>query len=144
MIEQAIADLESGDETVPEMTEDGAKEVLMTLIKQKVSRPTQMSYRQVQQQKREIRNSRGFKPVGSQSNSSIGTMRRDIQALKAVTKRKSCGGKGHWHKECPSKGVANRPPAASASTGTGTASHSWWSLVDAVPGASTDSHVSRE
>lgn len=100
VLEQALADLD-GEETAPAVTEDDAREIMMTLIKQKVTRPTNMSYRQVQQQKREVRNARGYKPVVSNSG---GTgMRRDLQQLKAVTKCKNCGEIGHWHRECPKK-----------------------------------------
>eukprot|EP00435_Cladocopium_sp_Y103_P058091 s251_g20.t1 len=54
LIEQALADLDDDDSSKShEITEDGAREILMTLIKQKVSKPVNMSYRQVQQQKRE-------------------------------------------------------------------------------------------
>ncbi|CAL1172305.1 unnamed protein product, partial [Cladocopium goreaui] len=61
LIEQAIADLD-GDDTskTAEVTEDGAREILMTLIKQKVNKPVSMTYKQVQQQKREVRNARGM------------------------------------------------------------------------------------
>eukprot|EP00435_Cladocopium_sp_Y103_P021732 s1406_g5.t1 len=67
MIEHALAELD-GDESLGEVTEDGAREILMTLIKNKVSKPQIMSYKQVQQQKREIKNSRGFRPVGLQES----------------------------------------------------------------------------
>ena len=65
LIEQALADLD-GDDTskTAEVTEDGAREILMTLIKQKVNKPVSMTYKQVQQQKREVRNARGYRPVG--------------------------------------------------------------------------------
>ena len=59
LIEQALADLD-GDDVVSkasEVSEDGAKEILMTLIKQKIQKPMSMSYRQVQQQKREVKHS---------------------------------------------------------------------------------------
>ena len=57
LIEQALADLD-GDDVVSkasEVSEDGAKEILMTLIKQKIQKPMSMSYRQVQQQKRDVK-----------------------------------------------------------------------------------------
>jgi len=43
-----------------------------------------MSYRQVQQQKKEVRNSRGYRPINV-SNQQGGGARRDLQQLKAET-----------------------------------------------------------
>lgn len=54
MLEEALNELEDDLPPDQELTEDGAKEILMTLIKQKISRPTQMSYKQVQQQKKQM------------------------------------------------------------------------------------------
>ena len=101
LIEQALADLD-GDDVVSkasEVSEDGAKEILMTLIKQKIQKPMSMSYRQVQQQKRDVKTARGFRPVNSGGNYGSGvTMRRDLQQLKSVTRCKACGELGHWQK----------------------------------------------
>ena len=139
LIEQALADLDDDDSGKPqEVTEDGAREILMTLIKQKVHKPVSMSYRQVQQQKRDVRNARGFRPVAGGNNFSGGTMRRDLQQLKAVTKCKACGEVGHWHRECPSKSSNSKIPASSTGATAAGASHSWWSLVQ----PSGDSHAS--
>eukprot|EP00435_Cladocopium_sp_Y103_P033633 s58_g8.t1 len=140
LIEQALADLDGGDDAskASEVTEDGAREILMTLIKQRVNRPVNMSYRNVQQQKREVKNARGYRPVISSSNSSGhgGTMRRDLQQLKSVTRCKACGELGHWHKECPQKlsnaSNASKIPASSAGAASASASHGWWSLVQSV------------
>eukprot|EP00435_Cladocopium_sp_Y103_P038998 s1685_g10.t1 len=66
LIEQALADLDgdgAAQSQSQELTEDGAREVLMTLIKQKINKPVNMSYRQVQHQKREVKNARGYRPV---------------------------------------------------------------------------------
>ena len=128
VIEQALADLDEDDQS-QSVTEDDAREILMTLIKQQVMKPTNMSYKQVQQSKREVRNARGYRPVVSGSGSN--TMRRDLQQLKAVTKCKSCGETGHWHRECPHKGQqqsqsSNSKPNANAGQSS---SHSWWSIV---------------
>ena len=134
LIEQALADLD-GDETskTAEVTEDGAREILMTLIKQKVNKPVSMTYKQVQQQKREVRNARGYRPVVGANNQGLGTMRRDLQQLKSVTRCKSCGEVGHWHRECPQKNAnSGKIPASSTGGNTSGTAHGWWSLVQSV------------
>eukprot|EP00435_Cladocopium_sp_Y103_P039931 s1305_g10.t1 len=132
LIEQALADLDTEDTAADEVTEEGAREILMTLIKQKISKPTNMSYRQVQQSKKEVRNSRGYRPVTV--NSTGGGMRRDLQQLKSVTRCKSCGELGHWHRECPHKKV-NNPATGSAAGSSANTNHSWWSIVESVDAA---------
>lgn len=133
LIENAIAELDGEDATVGEVTEEGAREILMTLIKNKISKPQVMSYKQVQQQKREVKNSRGFRPVGSSQNASSGTMRRDLQQLKAVTRCKSCNELGHWHKECPNKqGSKGSSVNSASSASSGSTAHGWWSIVQSV------------
>ena len=134
LIEQALADLD-GDDTskTAEVTEDGAREILMTLIKQKVNKPVSMTYKQVQQQKREVRNARGYRPVVGANNQGLGTMRRDLQQLKSVTRCKSCGEVGHWHRECPQKNAnSGKIPASSTGGNTSGTAHGWWSLVQSV------------
>eukprot|EP00435_Cladocopium_sp_Y103_P028466 s235_g7.t1 len=127
LIEQALAELDADEHAADEVTEEGAREILMTLIKQKIQKPVNMSYRQLQQQKKEVRNSRGYRPVNVQNNVG-GGMRRDLQQLKAVTRCKSCGELGHWHRECPSK--KNHTPSAGSATGShASTNHSWWSIV---------------
>ena len=135
VIEDALQDLDSEDPTAV-ITEDEAKDVLMTLIRQKIARPAQYSYRQVQQTKQDLRNSRGFRSVntGSEGRHQGGIVRRDIQQLKQITKCRNCGAVGHWHKECP------HPKTSNASSSVGTQGPStkneprqgWWSLVEAV------------
>ena len=133
MIQSAIAELDGEDATVGEVTEDGAREILMTLIKNKISKPQVMSYKQVQQQKREVKNSRGFRPVGNAQNAGSGTMRRDLQQLKAVTRCKSCNELGHWHRECPHKQGSKSSSVTNASSGSsGSTAHGWWSIVQPV------------
>eukprot|EP00435_Cladocopium_sp_Y103_P035426 s3103_g9.t1 len=129
LIEKALADLdEESDSKSSEVTEDGAREILMTLIKQKINKPVSMSYKQVQNQKREVRNARGYRPVVG--GSSGVTMRRDLQQLKSVTRCKSCGELGHWHKECPQKtSNQSKIPASSSGAASTNAAHGWWSLV---------------
>ena len=133
MIEHAIAELDGEDVAVGEVTEDGAREILMTLIKNRISKPQVMSYKQVQQQKREVKNSRGFRPVGNAPNAGSGAMRRDLQQLKAVTRCKSCNELGHWHRECPNKqGSKGSSVSSSSSAPSGSAAHGWWSIVQNV------------
>lgn len=138
MLEDALNELEGEELPGQEISEDGAKEVLMTLIKQRINKPVQMSYKQVQQSKRDVRNSRGFRPVNPQSGSASGgyTMRRDLQQLKAVTKCKSCGQTGHWHRECPNK--VRNSSASSATNASGSqvnsgTQHGWWAMVNEEP-----------
>ena len=61
-----------------------AKDILMTLIRQKVNRPVQnLSYKQVQSMKNDLKNGRGFRtPAGNQTS---GTG-KDLQHLKSITK----------------------------------------------------------
>eukprot|EP00435_Cladocopium_sp_Y103_P069743 s367_g33.t2 len=131
LTEQALADLDSEDTAADEITEDGAREILMTLIKQKISKPINMSYRQVQQQKKEVRNSRGYRPINVHQNSGGSGMRRDLQQLKAVTRCKSCGELGHWHRECPQKN-ASKSSTGSAAGSNASSNHSWWSIVQPI------------
>ena len=130
LIEQALADLDTDDAAADEISEEGAREILMTLIKQKINKPTNLSYRQVQQQKKEVRNSRGYKSINV-SNQQGGGMRRDLQQLKAVTRCKSCGELGHWHKECPRKQVSHASTGSAAGSNAST-NHSWWSIVQPI------------
>ena len=118
LLEQALQDLEDSTATSGELTEDNAKEVLMTLIKQKVTHPQNLNYRQVQQKKAEFRNARGFRDVHTGGNSSFSggvgrTVRRDIDQLKRVTRCKSCGEMGHWHRECPRRSASQSSGAPS-------------------------------
>ena len=130
LIEQALADLDTEETAADEITEEGAREILMTLIKQKINKPVNMSYRQVQQQKKEVRNSRGYRPINVANQAGSG-MRRDLQQLKAVTRCKSCGELGHWHKECPKKQVSASSTGSAAGSNAST-NHSWWSIVQPI------------
>ena len=60
-LESALRDLEDhGDED--QISEGDAKDILMTLIRQKVNRPVQqLSYKQVQNMKNELKTGRGFR-----------------------------------------------------------------------------------
>lgn len=153
LLEEALNELDGESLQDHEVTEDGAKEILMTLIKQKVSRPTNMSYKQVQQQKKEVRNGRGFRTFEApQRGAPQGghTMRRDLQQLKAVTKCKACGQVGHWHRECPSKARASNASNVSNASGASQSSSTqqgWWSMVhdeDPAPPRSSVSDIHGE
>ena len=111
----------------------------MTLIKQKITKSTTMSYKQVQQQKRKVKNARGFRPKVSSSAGS--GMRRDLQQLKAVTKCKNCGEMGHWHRECPRKNQSQSSSNSTNATADQPSSHSWWSLVQTAESADVQSMV---
>lgn len=139
LLEQALQDLEDSAAVSGELTEDNAKEVLMTLIKQKVTHPQNLNYRQVQQKKAKFRNARGFRDVHTGGNSSFSggggrTVRRDIEQLKRVTRCKSCGEVGHWHRECPRRSTSQQASASSnkGSGGSESTSHSWWAHVEGL------------
>lgn len=129
MLEEAVQELDLDESAASEISEESAKDILMTLIKQRVSGPSNLNYKQVQQQKKEVRNARGFKPVVAAPQNHGHPMRRDLQHLKSITKCKACGQVGHWHKECPTK---NRSTSSNPSS-SGTVSHGWWSLVQEEP-----------
>ena len=127
-LEGALQDLE--DETDP-LNEDEAKDVLMNLIKQKVTGPVQnMSYRQVQSVKRDIQNARGFRSVqpGQNHRNRPDRPKADIGYLKSITRCKNCNMVGHWHRECPHKKVGstdNPSPPHNQKQG-------WWTLCDTI------------
>ena len=85
------------------ITEEEAKEVLMSLIKSKYAENVPVhSTRQVQQARMNLRNSRGFGDKGQRK----GQGKKDITYLKKITKCNGCGQVGHWHKDaiCPKRG----------------------------------------
>lgn len=131
MLEEALQELEVDDDLGKEVTEEHAKDILMTMIKQRIHRPMSLNYKQVQQQKKEVRNARGFKPVTGNATGGGYTMRRDLQQLKSVTKCKACGQVGHWHRECPTK-QRTTPSSSTATSAPGSTSHGWWSLAEEV------------
>ena len=106
ILEDALYELDA--EVPEEITEDEAKEVLMTLIKNKYNPPVQgMRYNQVQRTKQNFKLSRGFNNAGRGSGKSFGkgVGKKDVTYLKSITKCKGCGQKGHWHKDavCPKR-----------------------------------------
>ena len=85
ILENALHELDGEQEV---LNEDEARDVLMNLIKQKVSGPIQhMSYKQVQNTKKNIQNVRGFHAVNSHSGGKGRQDRtRDLSHLKSITK----------------------------------------------------------
>jgi ribosomal protein L32 len=137
-IEQALADLD-GDQSHQSVTKD-AREILHDIDQaEDHHKSTTMSYKQVQQQKRKVKNARGFRPKVSSSAGS--GMRRDLQQLKAVTKCKNCGEMGHWHRECPRKNQSQSSSNSTNATADQPSSHSWWSLVQTAESADVQSMV---
>ena len=112
---QQLDDTDAGT-TMPSIEEpieeEDAKEILMTLIRNKYQGPSpqNMKYHQVQGMKRDIKNARGFNQIRGG--------KKDIEYLKKVTKCKGCGMTGHWHKDpvCPKRGGSG---TASTSSGSG-------------------------
>lgn len=131
-LESALCDLDD-HETEENITEDSAKDILMTLIRQKVQKPVQQfSYRQVQNLKNEVRNGRGFRAPASQAQSST---KRGIQHLKSITQCRNCGQKGHWHRECPkgtSKGSESSKTSNSVAHREDGSSKAWFSLAECM------------
>lgn len=127
-LEGALQDL---DDELDPINEDEAKDVLMNLIKQKVTGPVQsMSYRQVQNTKRDIQNARGFRAV--QNNQSQrgrpDKPKADLGYLKSITRCENCNMVGHWHRECPQKRVGSAENAAS----TVPQKQGWFTLRDTI------------
>ena len=98
------------DSALQELQEDGtfvseeeAKEVLLTVMKNKFSHQpvNKMSYKQIQMTKNAARKSRGFH-MGSNSGPNVGQKisRKDISHLKSIAKCWNCNEVGHWHREC--------------------------------------------
>lgn len=100
VLEMALRELD-GD--ADPLSEGEALEVLMNLIEQKVSGPVQnMTYRQAQNAKQYLRNSRGFRQgLGKGSTRPPNHAKPDIAHLKSVTRCRNCNQVGHWHRECP-------------------------------------------
>eukprot|EP00435_Cladocopium_sp_Y103_P056796 s1568_g19.t1 len=138
LLESALRDLEEPGEE-EQISEGDAKDILMTLIRQKVNRPVQQfSYKQVQNMKNDLRNGRGFRTPTANQN--VG-MKRDLQHLKSITKCRNCGMTGHWHRECPQKQKSQpSQPGPSAPSGNASvasregeaSSKAWWSLADSM------------
>ena len=83
------------------ITEEEAKEVLMSLIKSEYAEnvPIQSTqYKQVQQAKTSTRHARGFAEKGQD--------KKDIAYLKKITRCNGCNQGGHWREDaiCPKRG----------------------------------------
>ena len=128
MLESALQEL---DEKLEVISEDDAKEILMTLIKNRFSTPpSQMGYKQVQHTKNQIKLDRGFrKTVGGGK----GGGKKDIRYLKSITRCKACDGLGHWHKdaECPKGNGKGTSSSSLSDTGTKSA---YMAMVEALGG----------
>ena len=147
ILESALRDL--GDDTGDDerISEVDAKEILMTLVKQKMPRSVQnFSYKQVQNMKNDLKNSRGFRTPYVQP---VAGMKKDIQHLKSITQCRNCGMTGHWHKECPQKAARSSSGNSSASGANQSSSResdavqkTWWSLAESIDHEVTvaDSH----
>ena len=126
VLEGALQDL---DDDIDPINEDEAKDVLMNLIKQKVTGPVHsMSYRQVQNVKRDIQNARGFRAVqgNQQQRGRPDRPKADLGYLKSITRCKNCNMVGHWHRECPHK-----KSSPNDSTGSAPAQkQGWWTLCE--------------
>lgn len=146
-LEGAIRELDEEPEEL--LSENDAKDILMTLIRQKVNRPVQQfSYRQVQSMKNDIKNGRGFR--GPNSNHNPG-MKKDIQHLKSITKCRNCGMTGHWHRECPhpnkavgKNGSSNAASSQSSNREGDNTSKAWWSLAASMDQEQTDHTTKHE
>lgn len=142
VLEGALRELD-GDEGLG-ITEDDAREILMTMIRQKyVNRPVnQMSYQQVQKAKQEFRNNRGFRDFQNRDHSAakgLGKGKRDLNHLKSITKCRNCGVVGHWHKECPRP--RNDSSNASHSSGGSQVKTNMWTVPEVTSEVPQDSWV---
>lgn len=133
-LEHALRDLE--DEGSSIISGDNAKDILMNMTRQKVSRPVQQfNYKQVQNIKNDLKTGRGFRTPAV--NGASGT-RSDIQHLKSITRCRHCNQPGHWQRECPLKsqfkaGVQQTSNgAASSAQGSETTNKAWWSLSECM------------
>ena len=141
ILESALRDLDEGPTEDEQISEHDARDILMTLIKQRVSRPVQQfSYKQVQNMKNDLKTGRGFRTPNTQIS---GGTKRDIQHLKSITQCRSCGATGHWHRECPNKSVSK--PSQSSVGSSASSSHrdadssqkAWWSLAESMEQATS-------
>ena len=132
VLESALQEL---DEKPDIISEDDAKEILMTLIKNRFSTPPgKMGYKQVQHTKNQIKLDRGFRNTVSGGK---GGGKKDIRYLKSITCCKACDGLGRWHKdaECP-KG--NGKGTSSSSFPVAGTKSAYMAMVEALGGEESE------
>ena len=135
ILEGALQELD-GDADLEPITETEAKDVLMNLIKQKVTGPVQnMSYKQVQNAKQDLRNARGFRAV--QGYGKGRHKGKDLDYLKSITTCRRCLKVGHWHRECPNPPAReSQSPSMQAqsgsSSGTSATRQGWWAMCESI------------
>ena len=141
MLENALHDLDGEQDP---LSEGEAREVLMNLTKQRVSGPvSNMTYRQVQSTKQDLRNSRGFRQVSNKGFNRRSEPKQDVAYLKTVTKCRNCNAVGHWHRECPHrKGQAPQESSSSGNAnGAAQPKTGWFAMCEAID-AERESQVS--
>ena len=132
LLEGALQELD-GEADAETITESEAKDVLMNLIKQKVTGPVQnMSYKQVQNAKQDLRNARGFRAV--QGYGKGRQKGKDLDYLKSITTCRRCLKVGHWHKECPNPPAQGSSMAAQSGGSSGAAAtrQGWWAMCESI------------
>ena len=98
-LEEGAEVLPDDDETVTEITESEAKEVLMTMIRDK---PKNRTFQGAMKAKKNRDLARGF-GAGRDGGLRPGTYKVSIEELKKRTKCHKCSELGHWSRECPNK-----------------------------------------
>lgn len=148
-LENALVDLENPEDE--HISENDAKEILMTLIRQRVQKPVQnLNYRQVQNIKQDLRTGRGFRAPNASGGP---TMKKDITHLKSITQCRNCGRTGHWHRECPLKNQSRNTGGSQTGQGSTLSSgptdqdpsvKAWFSLAESMQEASSSATVRPE
>ena len=95
-----MSDGENDGQTTMEITEGEAKEVLLTMLKE---RPLTRSFQGAMKAKKNRDLARGF-GAGRDGALRPGTYKVSIEELKRRTKCHRCQEVGHWSRECPNKG----------------------------------------
>ena len=95
-----MSDGENDGQTTTEISEGEAKEVLLTMLKE---RPRTRSFQGAMKAKKNRDLARGF-GAGRDGALRPGTYKVSIEELKRRTKCHRCQEVGHWSRECPNKG----------------------------------------